>query len=65
MSFKQYKEVYSQFLAASISEETSFRANFILLIFLDLFFYASTLFTADFIYDHVSTAVKTDTAYPF
>lgn len=52
-TLKNYLKIYSSFVSTSITEASSFRLNFVLLIVMDLFFYASTLFTVDFIYDHI------------
>lgn len=51
---KYYWRLYRGFLATSFAIGTSFRTNFILLIVMDLFFYASSLFTTSFIFDHVT-----------
>ncbi|EQC45633.1 ABC transporter permease [Bacteriovorax sp. Seq25_V] len=49
-----YLQVYGKFASTSISEATSFRTSFILMIFMDVFFNLSSLFTISIIYDHVS-----------
>lgn len=51
----KYLRVYKEFIKLSFSEATTYRAHFILLIFMDLSFYASTLLTADFLFEHVQT----------
>ncbi|MCO4794596.1 MAG: ABC-2 family transporter protein [Bacteriovoracaceae bacterium] len=53
-SIKHYLSVYKKFIETSFSVQLSFRTSFALLIFMDLFFYISTLATVDFIYDHVA-----------
>ncbi|WP_419173043.1 ABC transporter permease [Halobacteriovorax sp.] len=57
MSFKNeckhYLSVYSKFVSTSTSVAMSFRTSFVLMIFMDLFFFASAYFTLDFIFDHV------------
>lgn len=50
-----YLKVYSTFVSTSFTEAMSFRASFILLILMDIFFYFSALATVDLIFDHVST----------
>lgn len=52
---KHYWNVYKKFVSTSVSVETSFRTSFILLIFMDLFFFLSTIGSVSFIYDHVTT----------
>jgi ABC-2 type transport system permease protein len=51
---KHYLRVYQKFVSTSVSVETSFRTSFILLIFMDLFFFFSTVGSVSFIYDHVT-----------
>lgn len=48
-----YWDVYKKFVSTSISVETSFRTSFILLIFMDFFFFFSSIGSVSFIYDHV------------
>lgn len=48
-----YIQVYKKFVSTSISVETSFRTSFILLIFMDLFFFFTSIGSVSFIYDHV------------
>ena len=50
---RYYFNLYKGFLATSFAIGTSFRTNFVLLILMDLFFYASALTTTSFIFDHV------------
>ena len=50
-----YFEVYKKFVSTSTQVQASFRTSFILLIFMDLFFYVSTLASVSFIFDHVTT----------
>ena len=52
---KHYLSVYGKFVSTSIQVETSFRTSFILLIFMDLFFFFSSMAAVNFIYDHVAT----------
>jgi ABC-2 type transport system permease protein len=52
---KKYGGIYSEFIATSIAEATTYRVQFVLLIFMDLFFYASSYFSVDFIFAHVDT----------
>lgn len=52
---KHYLSVYRKFISTSVSEATSFRTSFILMIFMDIFFFLSAILTVDFIYDHVAT----------
>ncbi len=52
---KHYLSVYKKFISTSVSEATSFRTSFILMIFMDIFFFLSAILTVDFIYDHVAT----------
>jgi ABC-2 type transport system permease protein len=51
--FNHYWDVYKKFVSTSVSVETSFRTSFILLIFMDLFFFFSSVGSVSFIYDHV------------
>ena len=51
---KKYLSVYAGFLSNSFSIGMSFRTNFLILIVMDLFFYASSLATVDFMFDHVA-----------
>jgi ABC-2 type transport system permease protein len=52
---KHYWNVYKKFVSTSVSVETSFRTSFILLVLMDIFFFASTVGSVSFIYDHVAT----------
>lgn len=49
-----YWNVYKKFVSTSVSVETSFRTSFVLLIFMDLFFFFSSVGSVSFIYDHVA-----------
>lgn len=51
---KHYLSVYKKFVSTSVAEATSFRVSFILMVFMDVFFNLSSLFTVSIIYDHVS-----------
>jgi len=50
---KFYWNIYKEFINTNISEASSFRLSFILIILLDLVFYLSALGTVHVIYDHV------------
>lgn len=50
---KHYLKVYEMFVSTSVSVATSFRTSFILMVFMDIFFNLSTLFTVSIIFDHV------------
>ena len=52
---KTYLKVYKKFLETSLAEASSFRTSFILIIFMDIIFYLTTISSVSFIYDHVST----------
>ncbi len=52
---KTYLSVYKKFFDTSLAEASSFRTSFILIIFMDIIFYLTTLSSVSFIYDHVST----------
>ncbi len=52
---RHYWNVYKKFVSTSVSVETSFRTSFILLIFMDFFFFCSSVFSVNFIYDHVAS----------
>jgi ABC-2 type transport system permease protein len=50
---RRYALVYREFLSTSVTEATSYRLHFVLLVAMDLFFYGSTLWSVGFIFDHV------------
>ncbi len=50
---RHYLSVYRGFLACGFATGLSFRVNFVLMILMDLFFYASSLFATSFIFDQV------------
>lgn len=50
---RYYWELYKSFVSTSTAVAMSFRTSFFLLILMDLFFFASTLLSVDYIYDHV------------
>ena len=52
-SIKKYARIYKHFVSTSIALGTSFRLHFVLLIFMDLLFYFSSLASVSFIFDHV------------
>ncbi len=51
---KKYCRIYREFLSTSLAEAASFRLHFVLLIFMDLVFFATTLFSIEFLYNHVA-----------
>ena len=51
---RHYLAVYREFVSNSFSEAMSYRTHFVLLIVMDLCFYASTVLSVDFLYDHVA-----------
>ncbi len=53
-TLKKYALIYREFFATCLAEATTYRMHFVLLIVMDLLFYATTLTTVDFIYQHVS-----------
>ena len=52
---KNYFLVYKKFFETSFAEVSSFRTSFVLIIFMDLAFYLTTLTAVTVIYDHVQT----------
>jgi ABC-2 type transport system permease protein len=48
-----YWSIYRQFVATCFAQASSFRLHFVLLIVMDLFFYASLLLTVGVLYDHL------------
>ncbi|MDT8445342.1 MAG: ABC-2 family transporter protein [bacterium] len=50
---KHYGSVYSSFVSTSFSEAMSFRTHFLLLMFMDIVFYTSHLWSVDIVYDNV------------
>lgn len=54
-TIRHYLRVYWQFVATSIAQTMSFRIHFLLVILVDLFFYASSLASVDFIFRHVES----------
>ena len=52
---KNYLLVYKKFFDTSFAEVSSFRTSFVLIIFMDLAFYLTTLTAVTVIYDHVQT----------
>jgi len=53
VTMKHYWEIYKKFVSTSISEATSFRLSFFLVAIMDIIFYLTTLFSVNFIFDHV------------
>lgn len=51
---RHYWGIYKHFIATNIAEASSYRAHFVLLIFMDLLFYFSTFASIDFIFNHVT-----------
>jgi len=60
LTLKKYALIYREFFATCLAEATSYRLHFVLLIVMDLLFYATTLTTVDFIYQHVSAVGSWD-----
>lgn len=54
-TIKHYLSIYRKFIDTCFAEASSFRLNFSLLILMDIIFYVSSIFSVDFIYDHVNT----------
>lgn len=52
---KYYGTIYLEYLRTNLSQATSFRTHFVLLVLVDIFFYLSALASVDFIYDHVQS----------
>ncbi len=52
---KKYLHVYQAYFAMNLAQASSFRMHFVLVILVDIFFYASSLLSVSFIYDHVDT----------
>ncbi|MCG8339189.1 MAG: ABC-2 family transporter protein [Proteobacteria bacterium] len=52
---KYYLTLYREFIKTCFIEAMSFRMHFVLLIVMDVFFYASVFATVDIIYNHVQT----------
>ncbi len=50
---RHYFSVYRGFVSCGFATGLSFRVNFVLLIIMDLFFYASSLYATSFIFDQV------------
>lgn len=52
---RHYLLVYREFVATSLAEATSYRTHFVLLIAMQLGFYATSLASVDFLCDHVAS----------
>ena len=52
-SIYKYLSIYKEFLKTSLSEELSFRANFILQSLMNILFIGVYFFTSIFIFDHI------------
>ena len=52
---KHYLQVYGKFVAVSSAVNMSFRTNFLLLVLVDMTFYAGITFGVSSIFDHIST----------
>ncbi len=50
-----YLNIYKNFISCSLTEELSFRLNFVLLLFVDIIFTLSALGTTFILFDHVPT----------
>lgn len=50
---KKYLLIYKTFVENSFSEAMTYRFHFVLMLFMDLMFYGSSLATIDFIFDHL------------
>ena len=51
---KKYLGIYREFFSSALAEAMSFRVHFVLVIIMDLLFYASSLLSVAVIYEHVS-----------
>ena len=51
----KYLGIYKEFFSSALAEAMSFRAHFVLVMIMDLLFYASTLLTVIIIYEHVDS----------
>lgn len=51
---RHYAAIYANFLSTSFAEASTYRMHFVLLILMDLVFYASVLLTVSFLYEHVA-----------
>ena len=52
---KHYFYVYRKFVSTSIAVNTSFRTSFVLLIVMDFITFLTTIYSIDFIYNHIET----------
>lgn len=52
-NIKHYLSVYKKFVATSVAVNTSFRTSFVMLIIMDLFTFFTTIYSIDFIYNHI------------
>lgn len=52
---RHYLSVYKKFVSTSAAVETSFRTSFVLLIFMDAFFFLTSLTSINIIFNHVDT----------
>ena len=52
---RHYLSVYKMFMSTSIAVETSFRTSFVLLIFMDAFFFTTSLSSINIIFNHIDT----------
>ena len=52
---RHYLNVYKKFVSTSAAVEMSFRTSFILLIFMDAFFFSTSLGSVNIIFNHVET----------
>jgi ABC-2 type transport system permease protein len=51
---KAYIDVYKNFINSSVSEASTYRFNFFLLVLLDITFICISLYTVNFMFDHIS-----------
>ena len=52
-NMKNYLSIYKEFFTTSLSEDLSFRSNFLLQCFMNINFFGVYFFTSIFIFDHV------------
>jgi len=52
-TIKKYLSVYREFIGNSLAEATTYRLNFILVMVMDLIFYATSLGSIDFLFQYV------------
>ena len=52
-TLRKYAWIYLEFLRTAFAAAVGFRLHFFLLVIMDVVFYATSLMTVDFLYDHV------------